>query len=138
MKIELLRLAIDFGLMVLIWMVQLLIYPSFKYFNSDGLGKWHKIYAGNMTVIVAPMMFAQIYMVYHFWTYYPDMVAPNIIYTIIVALTWITTFIFFIPMHAAIDKDPTDLALLKKLTNYNWMRVVLWTAAVVLDIVLLY
>ncbi len=138
MKIEIWRLAIDFGLMILIWMVQMLIYPSFKYFDKEGLAKWHKIYAGNMGLIVAPMMFIQVYLAYHFWKNFPDMFATNIMYTILVVLTWIATFLFFIPMHAAIDKNPEDLVLLKKLTTYNWMRVLLWTAIVVLDVFLLY
>jgi len=138
MKIELLRIAIDFGLMVLIWMVQLLIYPSFRHFASDGLGKWHKIYSGNMTVIVAPMMFTQVYLAYHYWINLQDMYVINITYTILVALTWVTTFLFFIPIHATIDKTPTNQVLIKKLINYNWMRVLLWSTIVAIDICLFY
>lgn len=138
MKIEILRLAIDFGLVVLIWMVQLLIYPGFKHFGSDGLARWHKIYAGNMTLIAAPMMLAQLGLVFYFYIYFPYMLAPNIIYAVLVALAWLTTFLFFIPMHAAIDKNPKDMALLKKITRYNWMRVMIWTAILMLDLFLLY
>ncbi|GAK77377.1 hypothetical protein JCM19314_1334 [Nonlabens ulvanivorans] len=41
-------------------------------------------------------------------------------------------------MHANIDKNATDLKLLNKLTNWNWMRVLLWNAILVLDLFLLY
>lgn len=138
MRIEIIRLAIDFGLVVLIWMVQLLIYPGFKYFGSKGLSSWHRIYTRNMTFIVAPMMIIQLAIMVYFWIYYPAMLAPNILYTILVSLTWLTTMIFFIPMHANIDKNTTDLKLLNKLTNWNWMRVLLWNAILVLDLFLLY
>lgn len=138
MKLEILRLAIDFGLVVLIWMVQLLIYPSFEYFVGHRLGKWHKIYTRNMTFIVAPMMMAQTGLAFYFIYYYPDMVAANIMYTILVALTWITTVLFFIPMHARIDKNPDDVILCRKLSRWNWMRVILWTAILILDFSLLY
>lgn len=138
MKIEILRLAIDFGLVVLIWMVQLLIYPGFKYFGSKGLGSWHRIYTRNITFIVAPMMIAQLIIMSYFWIHYPAMLAPNILYTILVSLTWITTMLFFIPMHASIDKNPTDLKLLNKLTNWNWMRVFLWNTILTLDLFLLF
>ncbi|GAK95297.1 hypothetical protein JCM19298_1626 [Nonlabens ulvanivorans] len=138
MKIEILRLAVDFGLVVLIWMVQLLIYPGFKYFGSNGLSTWHRIYTRNITFIVAPMMIGQLVIMIYFWIYYPAMLAPNILYTILVCLTWITTVVFFIPMHAGIDKDPTDLNLLKKLAHWNWMRVLLWTAIIILDLFLLF
>ncbi|MGJ8684368.1 MAG: hypothetical protein ACSHWW_07080 [Nonlabens sp.] len=138
MKIELFRLAIDFGLVVLIWMVQLLIYPSFEYFAGNGLARWHRKYARNIAIIVVPMMLAQIGLAIYFWTYYPAMVAPNIIYSILVALTWITTMLIFIPLHAAIDKNPTDTSICIKLTRLNWIRVIIWTAIVVLDIFLIF
>ncbi|WP_438961403.1 hypothetical protein [Nonlabens sp.] len=137
MKIEIFRLAIDFGLMVLIWMVQLLIYPGFKYFGKDGLSRWHKIYTRNITFIVAPLMFLQIGLVIYFWLYYHLMFAPNLVYAILVALTWISTVFIFIPMHAAIDKNPTEQNL-HKLTQYNWLRVILWTAIVILDFFLIF
>ncbi|GAK91724.1 hypothetical protein JCM19297_1676 [Nonlabens ulvanivorans] len=41
-------------------------------------------------------------------------------------------------MHTGIDKNPTDLNLLKKLTRWNWMRVLLWTAIIILDLFLLF
>ncbi|EAS19619.1 hypothetical protein FNJ87_08555 [Nonlabens mediterrranea] len=138
MRIEIIRLAIDFGLVVLIWMVQLLIYPSFKHFGSTGLSNWHRIYTRNITFIVAPMMIAQFAIMLYFWMYFPVMFAPNILYTILVSLTWLTTIVFFIPMHTNIDKNATDLKLLDRLTNLNWMRVLLWNAILVLDLFLLY
>ena len=57
---DLLQLLVDFGLVVLIWIVQLIIYPSFLYYNSNTLSKWHKTYTGRITTIVAPLMIAQI------------------------------------------------------------------------------
>ncbi|MFT7429007.1 MAG: hypothetical protein ACI9IZ_001504, partial [Nonlabens sp.] len=40
--LDLLQLLVDFGLVVLIWIVQLIIYPSFLYYGSKTLNKWHK------------------------------------------------------------------------------------------------
>ena len=31
------RTSVDFGLVVLIWLVQLIIYPSFRYYNTAEL-----------------------------------------------------------------------------------------------------
>ena len=135
--IELLRIAVDFGLMVLIWMVQLLIYPGFEYLAASTFHRWHRKYARNMTFIVAPMMFIQVFLAGYFFLYQPDLQSWNIIYAILVALTWISTFLIFIPLHKKLDDEPHNVEVCRKLTKRNWLRVVLWTAIVILDVVLL-
>ena len=57
--IELFRVVVDFGLVILIWMVQLIIYPSFIFYQQNDLAKWHSVYTGKITILVAPLMFAQ-------------------------------------------------------------------------------
>ncbi len=138
MNIEVLRLAIDFGLMVLIWMVQLLIYPGFQYLHPSSFQKWHGKYARNMTFIVAPQMIGQIGIAIYFLYKYPEMFASNVIYAILIALTWITTFLIFIPIHSELDKRGFNSSLCLQLTRKNWIRVVAWTAIVILDLLLLY
>ena len=60
MDLQLIRLLLDFGLMVLIWIVQLVIYPGLCYYKNEDLGKWHKIYTQRIGVIVGPLMIAQL------------------------------------------------------------------------------
>jgi fatty acid desaturase len=138
MNIELLRLAIDFGLMVLIWMVQLLIYPGFQYLNLTSFTKWHGKYARNMTFIVAPMMFSQVAIAFYFFYNFSGMFVANMMYAVLIALTWVTTFIIFIPIHSSLDKQGYNKSLCLELTRKNWIRVILWTAVVILDFQLLY
>lgn len=138
MNIEVWRLAIDFALVVLIFMVQLLIYPSFRFFEAAGLAAWHRIYTRNMTFIVAPLMIAQLGLAMYFFKVFPAMFAPNVIYMTLVSACWLVTFFIFIPLHARIDKEPAHKNLSIKLTNLNWIRVALWVLILALDIVLLY
>ena len=44
MEIEAIRSVVDFGAVVLIWLVQLVIYPSFLHYAESDLVNWHKIY----------------------------------------------------------------------------------------------
>ncbi|MDP5076755.1 MAG: hypothetical protein NWQ09_00900 [Nonlabens sp.] len=138
MNLEVWRLAIDFALFVLIWMVQLLIYPGFSHFESAGLARWHRIYTRNMTFIVAPLMIAQLGIAGYFFYAFPAMFATNVIYMTLTAACWITTFIIFIPLHNRIDATPHDRTISVKLTKLNWIRVVLWSLILALDFVLLY
>ncbi|AGC78312.1 uncharacterized protein DUF1772 [Nonlabens dokdonensis] len=125
-NLPLIQLLIDFGLIVLIWMVQLIIYPSFLRYESHSLGKWHLTYTGRITVIVAPLMIAQIalasYLLINTASYhYLEIIALGLI-----ILNWLLTFSIFIPFHEKIDKDPTDRKVQRRLVQSNWMRVVLF------------
>ena len=57
MSLDLARLLIDFGFVVLIWAVQLVIYPSFGFYAKANLFEWHKSYTARVTYIVLPLMF---------------------------------------------------------------------------------
>ena len=61
--LPLLRHIVDFGLVVLIWLVQLIIYPSFSYTAKDELQTWHQRYVARITVVVGPLMLLQVLIV---------------------------------------------------------------------------
>lgn len=138
MNIEVWRLAIDLALVVLIWMVQLLIYPGFRHFSATGIAAWHPTYTRNMTFIVAPLMITQTGIAGYFILYVPTMFAANILYALLIAANWLMTLFIFIPLHQRIDREPSNTAVAVKITRLNWMRVVLWSLILVVDILLLY
>ena len=51
-----LRTVIDGGLLVLIWMVQRIVYPSFLEIHEDRLQAWHARYMPAIGSIVGPLM----------------------------------------------------------------------------------
>ena len=124
--LPLIQLLIDFGLVVLIWMVQLIIYPSFLRYESHSLEKWHLTYTGRITVIVAPLMMVQIalagYLLILGGSY--DLLETTAIAFII--LNWLLTFFVFIPFHQKIDVQPADRNVQRRLVQSNWIRVVLF------------
>lgn len=127
-KLEFFRLIVDSGLLVLIWLVQLVIYPGFKYYNIQDLSRWHKKYTGRITIVVLPLMFSQLILSVYFvitnlWTWYA------IIYFILVLSTWVTTFTIFVPLHQKIDVDHVNpkLIYVEKLIKYNWWRTAIWS-----------
>lgn len=123
--LELIRVLIDFGLVILIWMVQLLIYPSFKYFSPAALLKWHSRYTFNMALIVIPLMFGQliIYTIQVFQS--PSLF--SIFGILVVLASWISTFLLFVPLHQKIINDSFSEKTLKSLVSRNWLRVALWS-----------
>lgn len=122
--IEELRLLLDFGLVILIWMVQLVVYPSFKFFAPSDLVKWHKKYTVCIAYIVMPLMLGQLlvsaFQVYETQSFY------TIGSFVLVLSLWAITFSIFVPLHGKIESNsflPKDLHLLVK---RNWIRTILW------------
>lgn len=116
---------IDFGLVILIWMVQLVVYPSFKYYSASDLLKWHRAYTAGITVIVLPLMLAQLLL--HAWRLYCDMSLPNAWLMLLVISTWLLTFTVFVPLHDKITANQALPITLSKLAAYNWGRTVIWS-----------
>ena len=129
--IEITRLLLDFGLCILIWMVQLIVYPSFLFFSDNNLFTWHKTYTKAIALIVIPLMLGQLGIVI-----YQLFLAQNI-YTLVsivfVVFLWGITLLKFAPMHQQISEGNTQIQLLKTLVQMNWIRTMIWTLLFVLS-----
>ena len=129
--IEITRLLLDFGLCILIWMVQLIVYPSFLFFSDNNLFTWHKSYTKAIALIVIPLMLGQLGIVI-----YQVFLAQNI-YTLVsivfVVFLWGITLLKFAPMHQQISEGNTQIQLLKTLVQMNWIRTIIWTLLFVLS-----
>lgn len=125
MTIELIRLLTDFGLVILIWIVQLNTYPSFQYFAREDLVEWHQKYTIGIAVIVIPLMFGQLG-IYSYQLYESQALFPILGFAIVI-LQWILTFTIFVPLHNAIGQNLHNEQTLQRLVNRNRWRTLLWT-----------
>ncbi len=129
--IEITRLLLDFGLCILIWMVQLIVYPSFAFYNNTQLLTWHKTYTKAIALIVIPLMLGQLGI-----AIYQVVLAQNV-YTLVsivlVVFLWGITLLKFAPMHQQISKGNTQIQLLKTLVQMNWIRTMIWSLLFVLS-----
>lgn len=132
MNIEIVRLTIDFGLLILIWLVQIIVYPSFEFYSSMSLSKWHSKYTVRITYIVLPLMLAQLVVgIIHLWQIRNWYTVTTIL--LILAL-WIMTFRVFVPLHFSIDNNEYDDDVCQRLVKRNWMRTIVWTLLFVLSL----
>lgn len=124
-NLDLYRLLFDLGFMVLIWIVQLIIYPGFRYMPSKDLVVWHRIYSNRITIILAPLFLGQLVIsLVQLWqsqNYY------TISSVVLVLLLWLITMVLFMPLHRRISINSFDVHLLQKLERLNWVRTALWT-----------
>jgi hypothetical protein len=131
MTVVIIRLLLDFGLVVLIWIIQRIVYPSFLHYSTENLVVWHREYTSRFSAIVIPLMLAQlgisIYQVITFANLY------TVLSLVIIILVWASTFLQFVPIHSNISKGSVSEKMLKTLVRKNWLRTFLWSLLFVIN-----
>lgn len=116
----------DSGLLVLIWIVQVAVYPAFPHIESKAFKTWHYGYTRKMGYIAGPLMIAQLgaagLSVYH----QPSLASS--FYIAAVAGTWAVTFLYSVPLHRALETHGPQPTLIAKLISTNWIRTIIWSA----------
>ena len=131
MTLDLARLLTDTGFLILIWAVQLVIYPSFNYYTPKNLFVWHRNYTVRVTYIVLPLMFSQLILAVIYVWQIQDWY--SILSLLIIVVLWLLTFLIFVPLHQSIDKAQPQEGVCEKLVSKNWIRTVLWTVLFILS-----
>lgn len=130
MDLDLLRILVDFGLVVLIWLVQLVIYPSFLYADRERLVGWHASYTTRITVVVMPLMLTQVAVV-GLQVLGRGALLDWLSAALVVAV-WLLTFLRAVPLHGRIGEAADLDRDLPALVRWNWPRTILWTMVFVL------
>ncbi len=134
LNIDIIRIIIDFGLFILIWIVQLIIYPSFRFFGRKNLINWHHYYLPKFSMIVAPLMFIQLTIA----TFILFSVTEwkLFVYFILVISTWISTFLYFVPLHRNLTKQINMSESVRRLEKGNWWRALQWSLIFIWSVIL--
>jgi len=135
MTVAIIRLLLDFGLVVLIWMIQRIVYPSFLHYTAENLIIWHKEYTSRFSVIVIPLMIGQLGI-----SIYQAIIVTNlytVVSLVIVIIIWLSTFLQFVPIHATISKGQVNEKTLNSLVAKNWLRTFLWSLLFVMNFIVI-
>jgi len=127
-----LRHLFDFGMVILLWLVQRVIYPSFLECSEERLVAWHKVYVKRVGLIIIPIMFTQLPLVG--WLAWQQPNWQDITALVCLLSCWVLTFTISVPLHNQIDGGNTSRATLERLVATNWPRTLLWTAAFLLGL----
>ncbi len=126
-------LLVDAGLVTLIWLVQLIIYPSFTYYKPENLFKWHQKYTTRLAFVVIPLMLSQLVLAIVAVFYELNMV--NSCSVLIVLFLWMFTFLSFAPLHHKISEGNTNQTLLPLLIRRNWIRTFFWSFLFIIHLI---
>lgn len=123
------RLAVDAAMAMLIWLVQLVIYPAFHAIERDNFIQWHHGYARTLAFIVIPPMLAQAALAGYQGFCHPT--PANLLSLAAIATAWIATFTLSVPCHAKLQADGKQTETIEKLVATNWIRTVAWSVALI-------
>lgn len=127
---------LNFGLLVLTWMVQLIVYPGLQYYNLDNLAKWHQAYTPAISIIVIPLMFGQLFI--SGYLVFSKTSFLNIAIIVLVVLVWVITFLMAVPAHSKIATNIEPYKQIADLIRINWYRTAVWTVIFILGAIMKY
>lgn len=117
------QLATDSGLLVLIWLVQLIIYPSLSYLNEAAFIRWHARYFLRICCIASPLILTQAAI---------ELVklpagTGEPVRLLLLTVIWAVTALFSLPCHFQLHRQGKRTAVISRLIQTNWLRTVCWT-----------
>lgn len=118
-------LAVSWMLTGLIWMVQLVHYPSFHFIAQDQFEAFHRHHTSSISMIVMPLMLVELAL--SIWLYYSYGWAWKYLWPLLIVLIiWACTFFVSVPLHGLLEKSK-DTNAISQLVATNWPRTILWT-----------
>lgn len=115
-----------------IWIIQVVHYPSFHYIESSQFQNFSNMHRKNITFIVGPLMCIELLssIVLFKITASYSMQLANLL---TLAGIWFVTIRFSIPCHMQLSEQKNQAAL-KRLIRTNWTRTVLWNSRCILHV----
>lgn len=118
-------------LVAIIWIIQLLHYPTFRFIETDKELAFHRHHTRSISPIVAPLMVAELAIVC--LNLYLDLNNTNLFLCLLVMVIWLSTFTIQVPIHTKLSKK-YDQSLIDRLIKTNWIRTLCWTVKLLIMI----
>lgn len=131
-------LYIHFGICLfmcgLIWLVQLVHYPSFRFVDKKNWLEFEKFHIRYISWIVMPVMFGELITAVLLGLFFKD--ALSILNLCLFLLIWLSTITLSMPSHKklSVKHDPREI---EKLIKTNWPRTILWSLRSILLLVMI-
>jgi|ETNmetMinimDraft_22_1059887.scaffolds.fasta_scaffold00025_42 hypothetical protein len=118
----------DFGMLAIIWVVQLYTYPRFLLIDQQRFIRWHQLYIRRIACFVIPLMIGQA--IAGITAVYLQPSLGSGLYLGLVTLTWCLTLLVAAPLHRKLQDVGNDPDTIRRLVEWNWGRSIAWTAIV--------
>ncbi len=119
------NMAISWGLLLLIWLVQVIIYPGFSRIPSENFVTYHRWYAVRISVIVIPLMICELIITVA-WLCSDNYSFISLISAFLVVVIWLSTFVLQVPIHNRLRSGKNEAGI-RRLVTTNWIRTIAWS-----------
>ena len=119
------NLSISWGLLILIWLVQLIIYPGFSRISPEEFKAYHRWYVIRISSVVLPLMLAELILSI-WWVLSNDYSAISVSAGVLVMIVWLSTFVLQVPIHNRLKAGKEDREI-RHLVATNWIRTAAWS-----------
>ena len=107
----------------IIWLVQLVHYPSFRYIQVEKAEQFHRFHTDSIVLFVAPLMLIELATA----IFLASGLGINGLAVLgLTSLLWASTFLLQVPLHNRLAKEWKP-ATIDQLITTNWLRTGLWT-----------
>ena len=124
-QLNILRNIVDFGIVIVVWLAQVIMYPSLAHINENVFVSWHRSYSQRIAFFVIPLLTGQAAIAAYMIAL--DRNAVNNLLAVIIAFCWASTFGISVPLHAKLQRYGKDLNVIRRLVMTNLIRTILWT-----------
>lgn len=125
------QFGIDIAMTMLIWLVQLVIYPAFMFIYKEHFRDWHHRYMRTISFIVIPLILAQALCIG--CQCLENNSAAVCIQGALFIAAWITTFTLSVPCHKKLQAGGWNEGVIRRLIHTNWIRTIVWSSVMLLD-----
>lgn len=124
-QLLLIQLLASFGMLVLIWLIQLLHYPSFLFVETSRFQDFESFHQKTISYLVVPLMLSELLLgLYFAFEFTNPWTLSNLL---LVLVLWAYTFAVSARIHQKLSSG-YDTKLILQLISTNWPRTILWTS----------
>ena len=114
----------------IIWVIQLVHYPSFKYVKESDFIIFQKYHMINISYIVFPIMFTEL--ITSLLIFFSGEKSFFFMLSLIcLSMIWVITGVLFTKFHSILQTGK-DLKMIEKMIKANWIRTLLWTMRLIM------
>ncbi len=111
-----------------IWIVQVLVYPSMGSVGADGYAAYHNLHTSRISPIVAPAMIIELLTAIYLVFAPLDEIDYRYLWfgLALVLIIWLSTFLLQVPLHEKLAAG-FSADVQQRLVLTNWTRTIAWT-----------
>lgn len=120
--------ASTFGLAGLIWTIQLVHYPAFRYVAEQQFAAFASFHQRQISWVVVPLMVVELASAAGLMALTPPELPQGLVTAcaFLVVLIWACTFLVQVPLHRRLASG-YDRGAIEALIRTNWIRTLLWS-----------